>query len=83
MTRPDNGDKPSSPLVHHRKIVSHVLAQPALPQALSPLLIGLWEVAVGVHEAQQGVELGEIIASLVEDLSDRWQERVLAVRDAS
>jgi hypothetical protein len=37
--------------------VLRVLAQPALPQKLDPLLIGLGEIGFSVHEVQQNVEL--------------------------
>jgi len=36
--------------------VLSVLAQPALPQELDQLLIGLGEFSLDVHEVQQGVE---------------------------
>jgi hypothetical protein len=36
--------------------VLRVLAQPALPQELHPLLIELGEFGLDVHELQQGVE---------------------------
>jgi hypothetical protein len=51
MTRPDNGDKPSYPLVHHRKIVSRVLGQPALPEEFDPLLVRLGEFDLDIDEA--------------------------------
>jgi hypothetical protein len=41
--------------------VLRLLAQPALPQELNPLLIGLGEFGLDVHEVQQGMKPAEVL----------------------